>query len=105
MLGYTVSHRTREIGIRMALGARAADVRRLVLAEGGRLIGMGLVAGLAGAAVIGRLLRRFVFDVSALDPLTFVAIPAFLAVVALAACYFPARRASRVEPLVALRAP
>ena len=105
VLGYTVSHRTREIGIRMALGARAADVRRLVLAEGGRLIVIGLVAGLAGAVVIGRLLRRFVFDVSALDPLTFVVIPAFLAVVALAACYFPARRASRVEPLVALRAP
>ena len=89
----------------MALGARAADVRRLVLVEGGRLIAIGLVAGLAGAVVIGRLLRRFVFDVSALDPLTFVAIPAFLVAVALAACYFPARRASRVEPLVALRAP
>jgi predicted permease len=105
VLAYTVSHRTREIGIRMALGARAGDVRRLVLAEGGRLIGIGLGAGLAGAVVIGRLLRRFVFDVSALDPLTFAIVPVLFCWVALAACYFPARRASRVEPLVALRAP
>jgi predicted permease len=105
VMAYTVSDRTREIGIRMALGARAADVRRLVLAEGGRLIAIGIAAGLAGAVVLGRMLRRFVFDVSALDPLTFVVIPVCLCAVALGACYFPARRASRVEPLVAMRTP
>jgi putative ABC transport system permease protein len=67
------------------------------------LVAIGLAIGLGGAAILGRLLRQFLFDVSAIDPLTFVLIPAFLIIVAIAACYVPARRASRIAPLDALR--
>jgi putative ABC transport system permease protein len=103
VMAYDVTHRTREIGVRLALGAGADDVVRLVLAGAIRLLGTGLVIGLAGAIVAGRLLRQFLFDVSTVDPLTFLLVPAFLAVVAIAACYLPARRASRIAPLDALR--
>ena len=94
---------TREIGMRLALGAAGRDVVRVILVDGVRLIGVGIALGLGGAAILGRLLRQFLFDVSAVDPLTFVLIPAFLIVVAIAACYVPARRASRIAPLDALR--
>jgi putative ABC transport system permease protein len=98
-----VAHRTREIGVRVALGAKGGDVVRLILADGVRLVAMGLAIGIGGAAILGRLLRQFLFDVSALDPVTFVLIPAFLIAVGIVACYVPARRASRIAPLDALR--
>jgi predicted permease len=100
-----VAHRTREIGVRVALGAKGGDVVRLILADGVRLVAAGLVIGIGAAAILGRLLRQFLFDVSALDPVTFLLIPAFLIAVGIAACYVPARRASRIAPLDALRSP
>jgi len=103
VMAYDVTHRTREIGVRLALGAAGHDVVRVILVDGVRLIAIGLGLGLAGAAILGRVLRQFLFDVSPVDPLTFVLVPAFLIVVALAACYLPARRASRIAPLDALR--
>jgi len=103
VMAYDVTHRTREIGVRLALGASGRDVVRLLLVDGARLVALGLVFGLGGAAILGRLLTRFLFEVDAVDPLTFVLIPAFLIVVAIAACYVPARQASRIEPLDALR--
>ena len=103
VMAYDVAHRTREIGVRLALGAADRDVVRLILVDGIRLVVMGLVIGIGGAAILGRLLRQFLFDVSAVDPLTFLLIPAFLSAVAIAACYVPARRASRIAPLDALR--
>ena len=103
VMTYDVTHRTREIGVRLALGAAGRDVVRVILVDGVRLVAVGVALGLGGAAVLGRLLRQFLFDVSAVDPLTFVLIPAFLIVVAIAACYVPARRASRIAPLDALR--
>ena len=103
VIAYEVTHRRREIGVRLALGASGRDVVRLVLVDGVRLVALGLAFGLGGAAVLGRLLKQFLFDVDAIDPLTFVLIPAFLIVVAIAACYVPARHASRIAPLDALR--
>jgi predicted permease len=103
VMAYDVTNRTREIGVRLALGAGAGDVIRLVLAGGIRLLVAGLGIGFAGALVAGRLLRQFLFDVSSIDPVTFLLVPAFLAIIAIAACYLPARRASRIAPLDALR--
>ena len=103
VMAYDVTNRTREIGVRLALGAGAGDVVRLILAGGIRLLVAGLGIGFVAAIIAGRLLRQFLFDVSSVDPLTFLLVPAFLAVVALAACYLPARRASRIAPLDALR--
>jgi predicted permease len=103
VLAYAVRHRTREIGIRMALGANRRDVMRLILRDGWRLIALGVSVGLAAAVVAGQVLSRFIFDVSRTDLVTFSVVPLFLCAVASAACYLPARRASRVEPLVALR--
>jgi putative ABC transport system permease protein len=103
VVAYSVSQRTREIGIRMALGARPADVRRMLLREGGRLAAFGVAAGLAGAFVLTRAMSALLYGVGPRDPVTFAAVPALLAAVALAATYFPARRASRVDPLAALR--
>jgi predicted permease len=103
VLGYTVAHRTREIGIRVALGATRQDILRLILGDGGRLIGAGTAAGMIGAFAVARLLRGFLFDLGALDPLTFVLVPLLLCAVSLVACYVPARRASGTAPLAALR--
>jgi putative ABC transport system permease protein len=103
VMSYDVTHRTREIGVRLALGAAGHDAVRVILVDGVRLIALGLALGLCGAAILGRVLRQFLFEVSGLDPLTFVLIPAFLIVVAVAACYVPARRALRIAPLDALR--
>jgi macrolide transport system ATP-binding/permease protein len=103
VLAFAVSQRTREIGIRMALGADRRDVRRLVLGDGLRLILVGLAAGSAAALATTPFLGRMLFGVSAFDPVTFTTVPVLLTVVALTACYIPARRASTLEPLTALR--
>ena len=103
VLAYVVSQRTREIGIRMALGANAGDVVRLVIREGTGLIAVGLVIGAVAAAAGAPLLRTLLFDVSALDPAAFAVASLVLTTVGLVACYMPARRAARVEPLAALR--
>jgi hypothetical protein len=101
---YLVSRRTREIGVRMALGATTGDVLWLVLREGLVLVAVGLVIGLGLALATGRLVASMLYDVRAFDPLAFVAAPLLLALSALLACYFPARRATKVTAVVALRA-
>ena len=103
VMSFAVSRRTREMGIRVALGARPGDVFRLVLRQGMMLVVVGLVLGLVVAAIVTRLLASFLYGVSTTDPFTFVAIPVLLMLVALLACYLPARRATKVEPLIALR--
>jgi putative ABC transport system permease protein len=104
VISYLVQQRTREIGIRMALGASPSAVLRLVLRQGMTAVLLGIAAGLAGAAVAGRLLGGLLYGVGALDPVSFIAAPALLTLVALAACAIPAQRASSVDPLIALRA-
>jgi predicted permease len=104
VLSYAVRRRRQEIGIRMALGARRSDVLRLVMAEGLRLTFIGLAVGVAAALPLTGLLRDLLFGVTPTDPATFVAVAALLGLVALAACYLPARRAMRVDPMVAIRA-
>jgi predicted permease len=103
VMSFAVARRTRELGIRVALGAQPGDVFRLVLRQGMTLVIAGLVLGIAVAAAVTRLLASFLYGVSTMDALTFTAIPALLTFVALLACYLPARRATKVEPLVALR--
>ena len=104
LIAYGVEQRTREFGIRTALGATPREVLALVLREGARLVALGLVLGLAGAFVAARLLEKMVFETSLHDPVVFLAVPLLLAAVALVACYLPARRATKVDPMVALRA-
>ncbi len=103
VLSYSVSQRTHEVGIRMALGAGSRDVVRLFMGQGMRLVFVGLVIGLGGALVLTRLLSSLLFGVSTTDAATFVAVGVGLMVVGVFACYLPARRATKVDPLVALR--
>ena len=103
VLSYSVARRRREMGIRMALGARTAQVRRSVVRDGARLAAVGLVAGLVGAFAGSRLLTSLLYEVPATDPLSFAAAALLLTLAALAATYFPARRATRVNPVEALR--
>ncbi|MGH9940580.1 MAG: FtsX-like permease family protein, partial [Blastocatellia bacterium] len=100
---YTVAARTHEIGVRMALGATSRDVLRLALRQGMRLTLMGVAIGLLSAYAITRLMEPMLFGVSATDPLTFIAGGLSLALVAWLACYLPARRATKVDPLIAIR--
>jgi putative ABC transport system permease protein len=103
VMSYSFSQRTREVGIRVALGAQRLHILRMALAEGMRIVVIGLAAGLVGAAIMTRFFRSMLFDVGTSDPITFLSVAAILAGVALFACYIPARRATRVDPLVALR--
>jgi predicted permease len=103
VMSFVVSQRTREIGIRMALGARNRDVIALFLRQGARLIALGVALGLAGGAAISSLLAVALVDISQFDPLAFCCVAAFLTAVALSACYAPARRATKVDPMIALR--
>jgi ABC-type antimicrobial peptide transport system permease subunit len=104
LISYSVTQRTTEIGIRMALGAQSTDVARLILKQGARLIGVGLLVGLGGALVVGRIIQARLFQVSTWDPTTLVLTGVVIAGVGLAACLIPTRRATRVDPIVALRA-
>jgi putative ABC transport system permease protein len=103
VMAYTTAQRQHEIGIRLALGALPGDVLRLVVGQGMRLVVLGLAIGLVGAWVFSRVLRGQLFEITAADPVTYAAAAAVLGLVALAANYVPARRASRTNPLASIR--
>jgi putative ABC transport system permease protein len=103
VIAYIATQRTREIGIRMALGAQTGDVRRLFLRHGLLLTGAGIALGIGVALALTRVMSALLFGVSPTDPMTYVAVAAGLATVALLATYLPARRASRTDPIIALR--
>jgi putative ABC transport system permease protein len=102
-VSYFVTQRTPEIGVRVALGAQRGDVLRLILGEGARLAGAGIVVGVVASLLLTRLMRGLMYGVSTTDPVAFGAVVALLAIVALAASYVPARRAATVDPITVLR--
>jgi putative ABC transport system permease protein len=103
VISYGVAQRTQEFGIRMALGAQARDVMRLVLSQAGLVLATGILGGLLGAAILSRMLSSLLFGITAADPVTFIGVGSLLCIVALLASYLPARRATKVDPMVALR--
>jgi len=103
VLSYSVAQRTREFGVRLALGAESGDILRLVFSSGGRLVAAGLVLGLGASAALTAIVKSEVFTVPLFDPMALAGSAALLTLVALLACLVPARRATRVNPLVALR--
>ncbi len=103
MLCFVVVHRTREIGVRMSLGAHGPDVLRMMLRQGMRIVGAGLAAGLIASLATSHLLSQLLFETSVLDPVTFFSVSVLLTLVAFVACYLPARRAARIDPMEALR--
>ncbi|HLJ41841.1 MAG TPA: FtsX-like permease family protein, partial [Candidatus Acidoferrales bacterium] len=103
LISYGISQRTHEIGIRIALGAQRGAVLRMVMGEGAKLVFLGIAIGSAGAFALTRLMASLLFEVKPTDPSTFAGVAILLAIVALAACYIPARRAMKVDPMVALR--
>lgn len=103
VIAYATRQRTTEIGVRLALGAAPASILEMIVAQGLRLVAVGLAFGLAGALVAVRFVRAQLFGVEPTDPITWIAMPAVLLLVALAACAVPARRAMRINPATALR--
>src|SRR5262249_23544967 len=103
LMSYSVSQRTQEIGVRMALGARRGDVARIVLGQGLRVVLAGVAVGLLGAFAATRLMATLLFGVTPTDAVTFAVVPALIVAVAMMACYVPVRRATQIDPLKALR--
>ena len=103
VISYSVVQRTHEIGVRMALGAQRTDILHMILREGMLLAIIGIAIGIGGALGLTRVLRSMLFEIEPTDPATFVGVAIFLTIAALAACYVPARRAMKVDPMVALR--
>jgi len=103
VISYLVGQRTHEIGVRMALGAQQNDVLRLIIGHGARMALVGVAVGIVAAMGLTRLMANQLFGVSPHDPITFVGVAGLLIIVAVAACYIPARRAMRVDPIIALR--
>ena len=102
-MSYTVAQRTHEIGIRLALGAQRSDVLRLIFGEGMRLVALGVVLGIASVFAMRRLLGSLLYGIGATDPIAILSVTVLLASVAFIACWWPARRASGVDPVIALR--
>jgi ABC-type antimicrobial peptide transport system permease subunit len=103
VVSYAANQRTQEIGVRMALGAQSRDILGLVVGQGLMLVAMGLALGLLAAFGVSSLLGTMLFGISSRDPITYISVPILLGVMAIAASYIPARRATKVDPLIALR--
>ncbi|HEY1272165.1 MAG TPA: FtsX-like permease family protein, partial [Terriglobales bacterium] len=103
VISYLVQQRVREIGVRMALGATAGNVQRMILMEGARMVAAGVIIGIAVALAAARAVASMLFAISPSDARTFILVPVLLAIVAAVACWFPALRATRIDPAVALR--